>query len=433
MDDLFAREASRIADAPLAERMRPGRLEDVTGQDELLSADGPIGRMLTSGRMRSMVLWGPPGTGKTTMAALLAERFAMPLCRLHASTANTASLKAVLTEAAMHRAAGRRTCLVIDEIHRLSRPMQDQLLEPVETGLVTLVACTTEHVAYEIVDALLSRILVVRLAPHDDASLNALMNRAEQVIGRALPIDDEARGALVAAAGGDARRLLGHVESIMAVPMGRTVGVDDLSAIVGPGTWRSDKDRDLHYDRASAMQKAVRASDPDAALYWFAQMMEAGEDVDFVMRRLLIMANEDVGLADPMALIHCQSACQAYATLGPKAGMPIIAQAVLHLASSPKSGAAGSAYRSARSMVRRTGDRDPNTISINHPTEKIATSRGYVDDRTTHKGFAAQDHWPEGLRRTRLYVPVERGAEAAISRRIEHWNLAREEPRDRRI
>jgi putative ATPase len=395
------------------------------GQDHVLGVDGPIGRMLAYGRLRSMVLWGPPGTGKTTIAGLLAQHLGMIPAKLHASTANTAALKAVLTEATMHRTAGRSTCLVVDEIHRMTRPMQDQLLEPVETGLVTLVACTTEHVAYELVDALLSRILVVRLKQHDEASLADLLIAAETRHGGPLPLAPEARRALLSAAAGDARRLLGHVETLMTLDRDTPIGTSDLAGILGHGVWRSDKDRDLHYDRASAMQKAVRASDPDAALYWFAQMIEAGEDMEFVMRRLLILANEEVGLADPQALVHCTSACDAYRRLGPKAGMPFIAQAIVHLASAPKSNAIHRALAAARHLVRRTGDRDPNIISINHPTDDIATARGYIDDHTTPDAFAGQDHWPMGLPRRELYAPTQRGAEAAASRRLEHWRSER--------
>lgn len=425
MNDLFAHHPSDDAGAPLAERMRPHRLEDVLGQDHALGPEGPIGRMLSSGRMRSMVLWGPPGTGKTTIAGLLAQRFGMVMARLHASTANTASLKAVLTEATMHRAAGQSTCLVVDEIHRMTRPMQDQLLEPIETGLMTLVACTTEHVAYELVDALLSRIIVVRLKQHDEASLADLLVATEARHGGPLPLDPEARQALLSAAAGDARRLLGHVETLMMLNPNTPIGTSDLAGILGHGVWRSDKDRDLHYDRASAMQKAVRASDPDAALYWFAQMIEAGEDMEFVMRRLLILANEEVGLADPQALIHCTSACDAYRRLGPKAGMPFIAQAIVHLASAPKSNAVRRSLAMARHLVRRTGDRDPGIISINHPTDEIAAARGYVDDHMTPDAFAGQDHWPAGLPRRALYEPTQRGAEAAASRRLDHWKAER--------
>jgi putative ATPase len=414
--------AAGTPDAPLAELLRPRSLSEVVGQDALLAPTGALGAMLAAGRLRSMVLWGPPGTGKTSMARLLADACGMRRRDLHASTANVAELKAALAEAAMHRASGRRTCLLVDEIHRMPRPLQDQLLGPIESGLVVLVACTTEHVAYELVDALLSRIDVLRLAPHDRPALEGLMARMEAHAGRTLPLTPEARSALIDAANGDGRRLLGFLEAVSTSRTTTPLTAEAAGAMLGVPIWRSDRDRDLHYDRASAMQKAVRASDPDAALYWFAQMLEAGEDMDFVMRRLLILANEEVGLADPQALVHCVAACDAYARLGSKAGAHVLAQAIVHLATSPKSDAVHRSLDTARALVRRSGDRDPNAISVNHPTAAIAQARGYVDDHTTTDGFSGQDHWPQGLRRRTLYEPTPRGVEAAIARRVDHWS-----------
>lgn len=425
MNDLFGSTTTGRTPQTLAEVLRPTRIEDVVGQDHLTSPVGPVSRMMATGPLRSMVLWGPPGSGKTTMATLLARSFGRRVRTLHGSTTGAAELKALHAEAAMNEAGGASTCLVVEEIHRLGRTQQEQLLRPIDTGAVVLIGCTTEHVAYDLVDGLLSRVLVLRPKALDAASLSILVERAERHHRRSLPVTKAAREAIVTACAGDGRRLLGIVESLMDLPTGTVVDMDGLEAVCGTTPWRSDRDRDLHYDRMSAMQKAVRASDPDAALYWFAQMIEAGEDMDFVVRRLILLANEEVGLADPMALVHATAAADAYARLGHKGGVRVLAQAVVHMATSPKSNAVHRALDRARALVRSTGDKDPGVISINHPNRAIASERGYVDDHDRADAFGGQDHWPEGLARRPLYEPTPRGAEAAIGRRMDTWIRSR--------
>lgn len=419
MDDLFASE--RAPTAPLAERLRPTDIDDVIGQDHLTSPTGIVRRMTEARTIRSMVLWGPPGSGKTTMVNLMMRAAGLAPITLRGSTATSSDVRSVLAETARAAQSGRCTPLVVDQIHRLGRTLQEQLLAPIETGALVLIGCTTEHVAYDLIDGLLSRILVLKPKALSAPDLGILMSRTEKRLGRTLALTDPARQALVTSCNGDARRLLNAVESVLDAPADAVLDVRDLEMVAGHAPWRSDKDRDLHYDRMSAIQKSVRASDPDAALYWFAQMLEAGEDMDFVIRRLLIMATEEVGLADPMALVHATAAADAHARLGHKGGIHAIAQAIVHLASSPKSNAVHRALDRARAIVRSTGDRDPRPISINHPTRAIATRRGYVDDHDREDAFAGQDHWPEGVTRRRLYDPSPRGMEAATGRRLDTW------------
>lgn len=419
MGDLFA--STRPVPSSLAQALGPTRIDDVLGQHHLTSEAGPVRRMIETRTLRSTILWGPPGSGKTTMAGILmAAVDARPIV-IQGSSASPSDLKSLLAETAGNAAMGRRTHVVVEQIHRLGRIQQEQLLAPIEAGALILIGCTTEHVAYDLIDGLLSRTMVLRPVALDVEALTMLVDRAERHAGRRLPLSADAREAVVDSCRGDARRLLNTIETLMEMPEGVVLEPGDLESMAGHAPWRSDKDRDLHYDRMSAMQKSVRASDPDAALYWFAQMLEAGEDMDFVIRRLIIMANEEVGLADPMALVHATSAADAYARLGHKGGVHAIAQAIVHLASSPKSNAVHRALDMARALVRSTGDRNPRTISINHPNRAIAKDRGYVDDHDREDGFGGQDHWPEKVPRRRLYDPSPRGMEAAAGRRLDTW------------
>lgn len=411
---------------PLAEKVRPDTLEDVIGQEHLTAPNAPLGRMIAAGRLQSMVLWGPPGTGKTTLARLLAGLTDLRFVPISAVTTNAKEMKTIFAEAEMHARSGRGTCLFVDEIHRLNKSQQDQFLGPMEAGHVTLVACTTEHVAYELNDALLSRAKVLKLVPLEKDALNRIVDRIEKYVGSTLPLEDEAREAIITAAGGDARQMINQVEAVLNAAPSRPLAVSDLPSILGVGIWRGDKDRDWHYDRVSAFQKSIRGSDPDAALYWFAQMLEAGEDMHFILRRLTIMASEEVAVADPMALLQCIAARQAYDTLGSPEGEYAVAQAIVYVATAPKSNAVYKAYHAARALARETGDIYPPERIINHPTAALATQRGYRYDHDYPGAFSGQNFWPDTVGRRKIYHPNPRGHEAQIAKRIDYWDGLRE-------
>ena len=427
MNDLFStdtRAATTIQ--PLAEQMRPTSLGDVIGQEHLTAPTAPIGRMVAAKRLQSMVLWGPPGSGKTSLARLLADLAGLRFVPISAVTTNIKEMKTVFAEAKMHAGQGRGTCLFIDEIHRLNKSQQDQLLEPLEAGYVTLVACTTEHVAYELNDALLSRATVLRLAPLGEDALERILQRVEAHTGVPLPLTLEARQAILSGAGGDARHMINQVEAVLNTAPAAPLGVENLPEVLGASVWRGDKDRDFHYDRVSAFQKSIRGSDPDAALYWFAQMLEAGEEMRFILRRLTIMASEEVAIADPMALLQCIAARQAYESLGSPEGEYAVAQAIVYVATAPKSNAVYKAYHAARALARETGDLYPPQRIINHPTSALAEQRGYKYDHDYPGAFSGQNFWPDSVRRRQLYRPNERGFEAQIAKRLEHWQGLRD-------
>lgn len=411
---------------PLAERMRPRRLEDVIGQEHITAPDAPLGRMIASGRLQSMVLWGTPGCGKTTIARLLADLTSMRYVPISAVTTNVKELKAIFAEARMHADSGRGTLLFVDEVHRMSKALQDQFLEPLETGYIVLVACTTEHVAYELTTAMRSRTKVLRLTSLDEAALERIAKRVEEHVGRRIPLTKEAREAVINAASGDARHMINQIEAVLNSDADHDLTVEDLKAILGERVWRGDKDRDFHYDRVSAFQKSIRGSDPDAALYWFAQMLEAGEDMHFILRRLTIMASEEVAVADPMALLQCVAARQAYDTLGSPEGEYAVAQAIVYVATAPKSNAVYKAYHAARELVRQTGDIYPPERIINHPTKELANQRGYLYDHDHPGAFSGQSFWPDEIGRQHFYRPNPRGFEAQIAKRMDHWGGLRE-------
>lgn len=439
MTDLFNAASAGVgtqseieADMPLAERLRPNNLKDVIGQDHVLAANAPLGRALTAGHIPSIVFYGPPGTGKTTIARLVADAVGLRFKAISAVTANVAELKSVFAEARMLANSGKQTVVFIDEIHRMSKSTQDQLLGPIESGLIIMIGATTQHPSYELSSAVLSRVSVLILKTLDAAALNELLVRAETFMGRPLSITPEAREALVQRAQGDGRFLLNQAENLFRMNLDEPLDIDGISAALGTRLPNGDKDREYHYDLVSALQKSVRGSDPDAALYWFAQMLERGEDMKFILRRLTIMASEEVGVADPQALAQCIAARQAYEFLGSPEGEYAVAQAIVYVATAPKSNATYLAYHAARELAKATPGVYPPINIINHPTARLAKERGYIYDHDVEGAFSGQNHWPDGISSHKFYNPNPRGFEAQITKRIEHWDDIRKSKQSQR-
>lgn len=438
MADLFASDPERQAEAaemrPLADRLRPQSLDEVIGQQHLLGPDGTLRRMIASGRLGSLILWGPPGTGKTTIARLLADEVGYRFKQISAVFSGVADLKKVFDEARFERMSGHRTLLFVDEIHRFNRAQQDGFLPVMEDGTVVLVGATTENPSFELNAALLSRAQVLRLNSFSPEELAQMAARAEQSLGQQLPLDEEARAALYELADGDGRALLGLVEEVFAATRpGEVLDKSRLLSVVQRRAPIYDKKQDGHYNLISALHKTVRGSDPDAALYYFARMIEAGEDPLFLARRLIRMASEDIGMADPQALPFCIAARDAYEMLGTPEGELALAQAVVYLASAPKSNAVYTAFAEARALARSSGSPMPPMVILNAPTKMMkgqGYGEGYVYDHDTPEGFSGQDYFPDKLGRQEFYRPVERGFEREIKKRLDYFARLRAKKRD---
>ncbi|RST31601.1 replication-associated recombination protein A [Sphingomonas ginkgonis] len=410
--------------APLADRLRPARLDEVVGQEHLTGPEGAIGRMVAAGKLSSLILWGPPGTGKTSIARLLADAVGLRFVALSAVFSGVADLKKIFADAKTAARAGQRTLLFVDEIHRFNRAQQDGFLPFVEDGTVTLVGATTENPSFELNAALLSRSQVLILHRLDSRALDTLLERAEAVMERPLPLTPPAREALVASADGDGRFLLNQVETLFDVELEAPLDPAGLAAFLQRRVPVYDKDREGHYNLISALHKTIRGSDPQAALYYLARMLVAGEEPLYVLRRLTRAAVEDIGLADPNALVQCLAAKDCYDFLGSPEGELAIAQACLYLATAPKSNAAYMAQKAAWRSAKETGSLMPPAHILNAPTKLMRDAgygQGYSYDHDSDGAFSGQDYWPSEMSAQDFYRPTDRGFEKRVRERLEWW------------
>ena len=425
MTDLFdTRSAAPDAPRPLADRLRPRTLAEVIGQTHVMSPEGPLGAMLAARSLSSLILWGPPGVGKTTIARLLAQETDLYFVQISAIFTGIPDLRKVFESARLRRQNGQGTLLFVDEIHRFNKAQQDGFLPYMEDGTILLVGATTENPSFELNAALLSRAQVIVLERLTPTDLERLAQRAEKDLNRALPLDGPAREQLVEMADGDGRTLLNLIEQIVAWPVTKPLTIDQLSTRLMRRAAKYDKSGEEHYNLISALHKSVRGSDPDAALYWFTRMLEGGEDPRFLARRITRMAIEDIGLADPQAQQICLAGWQTYERLGSPEGELALAQAVVYLALAPKSNAAYMAYNQARAAARQTGSLPPPLHIRNAPTrlmKNLGYGATYAYDHDAEDGFSGQNYFPDDMKRPIYYAPPERGFERDLRKRIEYF------------